>query len=298
MDDALRLKISLLPETPGVYRYYDNEGTLIYVGKAKNLRRRVSSYFNREHAVMRTNLLVKRIADMQYTVVNTEEEALDLEDSLIKTYQPHYNVLLKDDKSYPWICVSGGLYPRVFITRDARQKGDKFFGPYPKAEVARALIDTIRSIYPIRTCRLIVSRETIEQNKHRLCLQYHIKRCEGCCKGLVSPETYGQYIAEIRQILRGDTSQLLDYLMEQMQTLAEQLRFEEAEVVKRKYACWSISAANRLLSVRRFTISTCWGCSKTNRTRMWGICMCGVGQSCARIPYIINWRAETRVKRS
>ena len=235
MTDDLKLKLSLLPEEPGVYRYRNREGTIIYVGKAKNLKRRVNSYFNREHAAVRTTMLVRNIVDVEYTVVNTEEEALDLENALIKEYQPRYNVLLKDDKSYPWICVSGDLYPRVYITRDARSKGDRYYGPYPKAEVAKVLIDTIRQIYPLRTCRLNVSHGTIESGKHRLCLQYHIHRCEGCCQGLVSPEQYGGYISEIRQILNGDTHQLMDLLMEQMQQLAGELRFEEAELLKRRY---------------------------------------------------------------
>ncbi|MBR4829906.1 MAG: excinuclease ABC subunit C [Muribaculaceae bacterium] len=235
MTEDLKLKLSLLPDEPGVYRYKNREGTIIYVGKAKNLKRRVNSYFNRDHATVRTNLLVRNIDDLEYTVVNTEEEALDLENSLIKEYQPRYNVLLKDDKSYPWICVSGGLYPRVFITRDERNKGDRFYGPYPRSEVAKVLIDTIRQIYPLRTCRLNVSRETIESGKHRLCLQYHIHRCEGCCKGLVTPEQYGEYISEIRQILNGDTHQLMDLLMRQMQQLANELRFEEAECIKHRY---------------------------------------------------------------
>ena len=235
MTDDLKLKLSLLPDEPGVYRYRNKEGVIIYVGKAKNLKRRVHSYFNREHPSVRTTMLVRNIADLEYTVVNTEEEALDLENALIKEFQPRYNVLLKDDKSYPWICISGGLYPRVYITREARTKGDRFYGPYPRAEVAKVLIDTIRQIYPLRTCRLNVSRETIDADKHRLCLQYHIHRCEGCCKGLVSPEQYGEYISEIRQILNGDTHQLMDLLMQQMQQLASELRFEEAEIIKRRY---------------------------------------------------------------
>lgn len=235
MTDDLKLKLSLLPEEPGVYRYRNREGAIIYVGKAKNLKRRVNSYFNREHPSLRTTMLVRNIADLEYTIVNTEEEALDLENALIKEYQPRYNVLLKDDKSYPWICISGGLYPRVYITREQRVKGDRYYGPYPRAEVAKVLIDTIRQIYPLRTCRLNVSRETVEAGKHRLCLQYHIHRCEGCCQGLVSPEQYGEYISEIRQILNGDTHQLMDLLMGQMQLLASELRFEEAEILKRRY---------------------------------------------------------------
>ena len=159
-----------MPDSPGVYRYKNKEGTIIYVGKAKNLKRRVSSYFNRVHSVLRTNMLVKNIWDMEYTVVNSEEEALDLENSLIKEYQPHYNVLLKDDKSYPWICVTKELYPRVFMTRDTKSRGAKYFGPYPKTEVAHALIDVIRKIFPVRTCRHNITADTIEQRKNRLCL--------------------------------------------------------------------------------------------------------------------------------
>jgi len=235
MNETLKLKLSMLPEQPGVYRYRNRDGQIIYVGKAKNLRRRVYSYFNREHPSTRTTMLVRNIYDVEYTIVNTEEEALDLENSLIKEYQPRYNVLLKDDKSYPWICVSGELYPRVFITREKARKGNRYYGPYPKTEVARALIETIRQLYPLRTCRLNVSRETIASNRHRLCLQYHIHRCEGCCQGLVSVEQYAGYISEVRQILNGDTRQLMDWLQQQMQALASELRFEEAEVIKHRY---------------------------------------------------------------
>ena len=235
MSDELKLKVSLLPDSPGVYLYLDEAGTVIYVGKAKRLKRRVSSYFNRVHPVLRTNMLVRHIHDMRYIVVNTEEEALDLENNLIKEYQPHYNVLLKDDKSYPWICVTKELFPRVFITRDTQPKGARMFGPYPRAEVAKALIETIRQIYPIRTCRHALTADNVEARKHRLCLQYHIKNCEGCCQGFVTPEHYGQHIAQIKQILNGDTKQVSDYLLEQMQSLAEAMKFEEAEVLKRKY---------------------------------------------------------------
>ena len=235
MRDELRLKVSLLPDSPGVYRYLNKDGVIIYVGKAKNLKRRVSSYFNRVHSVHRTNMLVRNIWDMQYTVVNTEEEALDLENSLIKEFQPHYNVLLKDDKSYPWICVTKEAYPRVFMSRDPVKKGAKYYGPYPKTEVAHALIDTLRKLYPLRTCNHNVSRETIDAKKHRLCLQYHIHNCEGCCQGLVSVDRYNEYITAVRQILNGDTKQVSDYLMDEMQRLASELKFEEAEVVKRKY---------------------------------------------------------------
>lgn len=235
MTEELKLKISLLPDSPGVYMYLNVEGTVIYVGKAKRLKRRVSSYFNRVHPVVRTNMLVRNIHDMRYIVVNSEEEALDLENSLIKEYQPHYNVLLKDDKSYPWICVTREMYPRVFLTRDEHQRGAKYYGPYPKTEVAHALIDVIKQLYPLRSCRHPITKDRIDQLKWRLCLQYHIKNCEGCCRGLVSEERYGQYITEVRQILNGDTKAVSDYLMAEMQRLAQELKFEEAQLLKRKY---------------------------------------------------------------
>jgi len=235
MRDELKMKISLLPTSPGVYQYLNKEGTVIYVGKAKNLKRRVSSYFNRVHPVMRTNLLVRNIWDMKYIVVNSEEEALDLENSLIKEYQPRYNVLLKDDKSYPWICVTKELFPRVFLTREKHTKGAKYFGPYPKTEVAHALVDTLKQLYPIRTCRHALTQENVESRKHKLCLQYHIKNCEGCCQGFVSHETYAAYIDDITKILNGDTKQVSDFLMQQMMDRAEELKFEEADAIKRKY---------------------------------------------------------------
>ncbi len=235
MQDELRLKISLLPDSPGVYMYLNAEGEVIYVGKAKKLKRRVSSYFNRVHPVLRTNMLVRHIADMRYIVVNTEEEALDLENSLIKEYQPHYNVLLKDDKSYPWICVSRETFPRVYITRDEHKRGAKYYGPYPHAETAHALIDIIRKIYPVRTCRHNLTPEAVASKKYPLCLQYHIKNCRGCCQGHISAEEYGAYIDDIRRILNGDTKQVSDYLLTEMMAMAEQLRFEEAHELKRKY---------------------------------------------------------------
>ena len=235
MRDELKLKISLLPSSPGVYQYLNKEGTVIYVGKAKNLKRRVSSYFNRVHPLVRINLLVRNIWDLKYIVVNSEEEALDLENSLIKEFQPRYNVLLKDDKSYPWICVTKELFPRVFLTREKHTKGAKFFGPYPKSEVAHALVNTLRQLYPIRTCRHPLTQENVENGKYKLCLQYHIKNCEGCCQGFVSHETYSSYIDNIIRILNGDTKQVSDFLMQEMMNKAAELKFEEAELLKRKY---------------------------------------------------------------
>ena len=231
----LKVKLSTMPESPGVYRYFDKEGTVIYVGKAKNLKRRVNSYFNRVHPTLRTNMLVRNIWDLKYVVVNSEEEALDLENSLIKEFQPHYNVLLKYDKSYPMISVTKELFPSVYITRETPNRGGRFYGPYPKTEVVHALLDVLRQIYPIRSCRYNLTPSTVESKKVRLCLQYHIKRCAGCCHGLITPRQYQEYIDEITQILRGDTKQVSDYLFDEMEHFASELKFEEAQEVKRKY---------------------------------------------------------------
>lgn len=231
----LQQKLSILPESPGVYMYYDTEGTVIYVGKAKNLKRRVSSYFNRTHDVLRTALLVRAIADMSYIVVPTEQDALNLENSMIKEYKPRYNVLLKDDKSYPWICVTRELYPRVFMTRQRLKDGSKYFGPYTEAGAARAVLELARELYPIRTCRLPITPEYLAKGKGRICLEYHLKRCLGCCTGKISPEDYAVYIEHIRQILRGETGELMNYLRTEMERLAADLRFEEAQELKLKY---------------------------------------------------------------
>lgn len=231
----LQEKIAVLPDTPGVYIYYNAEGQVIYVGKAKNLKRRVSSYFNREHEVVRTRLLVRAIHDMDYIVVPTEQDALNLENSLIKEYQPRYNVLLKDDKSYPWICVTGEHYPRVFLTYNYKKDGSKYYGPYTSQSVARAVLRLIDDLYPIRTCRHIITPEYISKGKGRLCLEYHMKRCLGCCTGLISIEQYSAYIERVRQILRGETQELMNYLRDEMARLAMDLRFEEAQVLKEKY---------------------------------------------------------------
>ena len=233
--EALREKISFLPDTPGVYVYYDAAGNVIYVGKAKNLKRRVSSYFNRTHDVLRTNLLVRNIADMSYIVVPTEQDALNLENSMIKEYKPRYNVLLKDDKSYPWIVVTNEMYPRVFITRQHIKDGSRYYGPYTNVSVARTVIDLIRELYPVRTCKLPITPDFLAKDKGNLCLQYHIHRCKGCCKGLISPEEYSKYIDSIKQILRGETGLLLNYLREEMGRLASELRFEEAQQLKEQY---------------------------------------------------------------
>lgn len=231
----LQAKLRILPESPGVYMYYDAAGTVIYVGKAKNLRRRVSSYFNRTHEVLRTALLVRAIADLNYIVVPTEQDALNLENSLIKEHKPRYNVLLKDDKSYPWICVTRELYPRVFMTRQYSKDGSKYFGPYTEAGAARAVLELIRELYPVRTCRLPLTPEYIARGKGRVCLEYHLKRCLGCCVGKISPEDYAGFIGHVRQVLRGETGELMAYLRSEMERLASELRFEEAQELKEKY---------------------------------------------------------------
>ncbi len=229
--------LALLPETPGVYQYFDKEGTIIYVGKAKNLKRRVSSYFNKQHDdAPKTYVLVRNIVDIKYIVVNTEEDALHLENSLIKKYRPRYNVLLKDDKTYPWICVTKEEFPRVFLTRRVeRGSGAKYFGPYAHIHIAKTVLELIHDLYPLRTCRHNITRESVAAHRYRLCLQYHIKRCKGCCEGLISSEVYQEYITAVKQILNGNTGQLSEMLMAEMQQLAAAMRYEEAQLVKERY---------------------------------------------------------------
>lgn len=233
--EKLKEKISILPDTPGCYMYLDASGTVIYVGKAVNLKRRVSSYFNRHHDSVRTNILVRNIADMRYIVVPTEQDALNLENSLIKEYKPRYNVLLKDDKSYPWIVVTKEHFPRVFLTRERIKDGAKYFGPYTNAGVAKAVLNLIRELYPVRTCRHAITPEYIAKGKGRLCLEYHLKNCMGCCIGKIQESAYAEMINHVKQILRGETQELLDYLRNEMTNLSQQLRFEEAQMLKEKY---------------------------------------------------------------
>ena len=233
--EKLKEKISILPDTPGCYMYLDASGTVIYVGKAVNLKRRVSSYFNRHHDSVRTNILVRNIADMRYIVVPTEQDALNLENSLIKEYKPRYNVLLKDDKSYPWIVVTKEHFPRVFLTRERIKDGSKYFGPYTNAGVAKAVLNLIRELYPVRTCRHAITPEYIAKGKGRLCLEYHLKNCMGCCIGKIQESAYAEMINHVKQILRGETQELLDYLRNEMTNHSQQLRFEEAQMLKEKY---------------------------------------------------------------
>ena len=232
--EHLREKILNLPESPGVYMYIDRHGKVIYVGKAKRLKRRVSSYFNRRHDSIRTNLLVRNIVDLRFIVVATEEDALHLENAMIKEYQPRYNVLLKDDKSYPWIVVTKELYPRVFMTRD-KDLDARYYGPYSNTQSAKVVLQLIRDVFPLRSCRHLLEEKNIAKGKYRLCLDYHIKKCAGACRGFISPEDYKKYVAQVRQILLGETVVLEKFLKEEMSRLSEEWKFEEAQIVKEKY---------------------------------------------------------------
>ncbi len=224
-----------LPDSPGIYQYLNEEGTIIYVGKAKNLKRRVSSYFNREHPDGKTRALVSKIADIRYIVVKTEEDALLLENNLIKKYRPRYNVLLKDDKTYPSICVSNEYFPRVFKTRKIIRNGSSYYGPYSHVPSMSAVLELIKKLYPLRTCKLNLIPEHIRAGKFNVCLEYHIKNCKGPCVARQTHEEYLKNIDEIKEILKGDTQVVSDLLMYQMQTLAAELKFEEAQKVKEKY---------------------------------------------------------------
>lgn len=228
--------VSNLPERPGIYQYLNAEGTIIYVGKAKNLKRRVYSYFSKEHQPGKTRVLVSKIADIRYIVVNSEEDALLLENNLIKKYKPRYNVLLKDDKTYPSICVQNEYFPRVFKTRRIIRNGSSYYGPYSHSPSMHAVLDLIKHLYPLRTCNLNLSPENIRAGKFNVCLEYHIKNCAGPCIGLQSQEEYLKNIAEIKEILKGNTQEISRLLYERMQDLAAEMKFEEAQKVKEKYA--------------------------------------------------------------
>jgi excinuclease ABC subunit C len=232
-----RLKniVRSLPEKPGSYQYYDAEGTIIYVGKAKNLKARVSSYFHAEVDRFKTKVLVSKIHDISYTVVNTEEDALLLENSLIKKYNPRYNVLLKDGKTYPSICVTKEYLPRIFPTRTINKKWGTYYGPYSHVGSMHAVLDLIKKLYHPRTCKFPITKEGIEQKKYQVCLEYHIKNCGGPCVGKQLLDDYQKNIEQAKEILKGNTREVLRALKDEMLRLSEQLRFEEAEEVKRRY---------------------------------------------------------------
>ena len=230
----LRGIVNNLPDSPGCYQYLDDTGTIIYVGKAKRLKRRVASYFQKEHQNLKTKRLVESIRDIKYIVVNTEEDALLLENNLIKQWIPKYNILLKDGKTYPSIVVTNEYFPRIFQTRHINKKFGAYFGPYSHVPTLHALLELLQNLYPIRRCKMPITAEGVEQGRYRECLDYHIKNCIGPCIGKVSRNTYMQWIAEAKEILKGNTREIEKALRQEMQALAEELRFEEAEVAKRK----------------------------------------------------------------
>ena len=232
--EELKTILKIIPNKPGVYRYYDSDGNLIYVGKAKNLKRRVSSYFNKEQTG-KTRVLVSRIADIKFIVVESESEALLLENNLIKQYKPRYNIMLKDDKTYPWICVKNEPFPRVFLTRKKLNDGSDYYGPYPSVRTAHVLLDLLGQVYQIRSCKTTLTESSVEKGKYRVCLDYHIHKCAGPCVGNVTLDAYRQMIAEVKEVIRGNLQGVLRDLKTQMLDHASRMEFEEAQLIKEKY---------------------------------------------------------------
>lgn len=233
-EPSLQLQLSTLPENPGVYQFYDVEDKILYVGKAKNLKKRVSSYFTKNHDTGKTRVLVKKIRAIKHIVVPTESDALLLENNLIKKYRPRYNVLLKDDKSYPWICIKNERFSRIFPTRRHIKDGSEYFGPYTSMKTVRTLLDLIKSVYPLRTCSYDLSNEKIESGKYKRCLEYHLGNCKAPCEDLQSLEEYQKQVDDIREIIKGNFKSSLQYFKHQMKALAEEMRFEEAQIIKEK----------------------------------------------------------------
>lgn len=232
MNPDLQLQLKTLPSEPGVYRYYDKNGQLLYVGKAKNLKNRVLTYFNKNLSGYRTRIMVGKIHRLETTIVPSEYDALLLENNLIKEHQPFYNVMMKDDKTYPWICIKNENFPRIFLTRTKIKDGSEYYGPYAKVRPAKVLLDTIKHIYKLRTCSLNLAPEKISEGKYKVCLEYHIKNCEGPCEALESKEDYDEKIDAIRGIIKGDFRKAKDYLVNQMMKFAENLQFENAQMIK------------------------------------------------------------------
>lgn len=232
--DALKPIIQSLPNKPGVYQYYDKDGKILYVGKAKDLKKRVTSYFVKTQENTKTRLLVQKIVSIEHIVVNSETDAFLLENSLIKKHQPRYNIMLKDDKTYPWICIKNENFPRVFLTRNVIKDGSEYYGPYASVRTAKALLDLIKALYPIRTCQLDLQPSKINSNKYKVCLEYHIGNCKGPCEGFQSEIDYEKDITEIRNIIKGNFKSALGYFHDLMQDYSEKLLFEDAQKIKEK----------------------------------------------------------------
>lgn len=230
----LKIQIGTLPNSPGVYQFYDVDDKILYVGKAKNLKKRVSSYFNKNHEYGKTRILVKKIHNIKHIVVTTESDALLLENNLIKKYRPRYNVLLKDDKSYPWICIKNERFPRIFPTRKLIKDGSEYFGPYTSMYTVKTLLELIKNVYPLRTCNYDLSKEKIEAGKYKVCLEYHLGNCLGPCEGLQSSVDYDKQVDEIRNIIKGNFKSSLHSFKNQMKLLATEMHFEEAQQIKDK----------------------------------------------------------------
>ncbi len=234
VNEALKHILQSIPHKPGVYQYYDSNGKILYVGKAKNLKKRVSSYFNKEHDSGKTRVLVKKIADIKTIVVETEMDALLLENNLIKEYQPRYNVMLRDDKTYPWICIKKERFPKVFSTRRLIKDGSEYYGPYASAKMANTVLELVHQLFPLRNCNFDLSEKNIESGKFKVCLEYHIGNCLGPCEGKQTEAEYDEMITQIRNIVKGNISVVTKHLKELMKTFAENLQFEEAQQVKEK----------------------------------------------------------------
>jgi excinuclease ABC subunit C len=234
MPTSLEIQLKTIPVSPGVYQYYDKEDKILYVGKAKNLKKRVASYFTKNHENAKTRILVKKIVSIKHIVVDTETDALLLENNLIKKYQPRYNIMLKDDKTYPWICIKKERFPRIFMTRRVIKDGSEYFGPYTNVRTVKVLLDLIRELYPLRTCKYDLSREKIATKKYKVCLEYHLGNCNGPCEDFQEEESYNETIKAIRNIVKGNFKESLDKFHEIMQLLAEKMEFEEAQKVKEK----------------------------------------------------------------
>ncbi len=265
VSDKIKSILKTIPNDPGVYQYFDEKGDIIYVGKAKNLKRRVSSYFNKQQQSGKVKVLVSRIADIRFIVVANEMEALLLENNMIKQYKPRYNIMLKDDKTYPWICVKNERFPRVFLTRKKVGDGSIYFGPYPSVMTAKTLLEMLRRLYPIRNCKLILKEENIINGHYRPCLEYHIGNCKAPCDGSISEDDYRQMILNVKKVIKGNIKEVLIDMKEQMMDHASRLEFEQAQVIKdkydllEKYHAKSVVCSNAIFDIEVFSYEDAGG---------------------------------------